>query len=108
VSDITYPVKMRHPDIDEYPEEAFPSGYPVAINEEQLRGMEANGWERVPDDEEDLNSLSMTDLRARVEAVKAEGRDINPAGRKKADLVKALEKDRAATRAERPEQFQGP
>jgi hypothetical protein len=99
---------IRHPEITEYPPHVFERGYPVAVGEEQLAEKEARGWVRVADDEEDFNALRMEQLRELVESARAAGRDVQPAGRSKADLVAALEADRSANRDEAPEVFQGP
>ncbi|MCA1571933.1 MAG: hypothetical protein LC798_16805 [Chloroflexi bacterium] len=100
-------VKMRNPSIETYAEH-FQGGYPE-VDEDQVRGWEALGWERVPDDEENLNSLLVDELKARIEQAKADGREVTPKSPKKADLVAALEADRAAVlAAQQPELVQGP
>ena len=103
-------VRMRHPEITSYPADVFADsgGYPEAADEEQAQLWEARGWIRVADDETDFNSLTMAQLRALVDQANAEGRDVSPAGRTKADFVDALEADRTANRAETPEIIQGP
>lgn len=103
------PIRMRHPEITTYPPVfGETGGYPEAADEEQAAIMEARGWVRVADDETDFNSLKMEQLRALVDQANAEGREVSPEGRTKADLVAALEADRAANRDEAPELIQGP
>lgn len=101
-------IPMRHPDLTTYADHF--DGYPEALNEEQADQWAKTGWVRVIGDDVDLNQAGVDDLKAMVEQAKADGRDIKPASTKKADLVKALEADRTAVRAEaeQAERFQGP
>ena len=101
------PILMRYPGIDTYAGD-FERGYPEAVNEAQAKQMEDQGWVRVDDGETDYRSMRMDQLRELVEQAQAEGFDAKPEGRSKADYVKALEKVRAAGRAETPETIQGP
>lgn len=96
---------IRHPEITEYAGGVFPE-----TDEEAFATLSKLGWQRVPDDDTDYSTLSVDQLRELVEQAKEDGRDVKPASAKKADLVKALEADRAAVRseAETPEQIQGP
>lgn len=102
------PIKMRHPDIPTYAEHF--DGFPEAESEEQFAEFAKTGWQRVPDDATDYSTLTVDELKALVEQVKEDGREVKTKGAKKADLVAALEADRDAVRRETevPAQIQGP
>lgn len=102
-------IQLRHPDIDEYPADVFPNGYPEVATEEEAAIWAAQGWERVVPADVDFRKLKVADLQRLVEQAQDAGRELSPASNKKDDLVAALEADRAETRAaEAPETFTGP
>jgi hypothetical protein len=104
-------IRMRHPEIAAYPADAFPAGYPEALDEAQAALWEGRGWERDvdPDAEVDYSKLKVGELR---DLAAEQGLDVGPRALKD-DLVDALDAARTqayvdASAADAPELIQGP